>query len=496
MSPDLRFPRPGVRVLSHPPATIEGVISSDRLALTVGSSKLVVDGTDETLVRKAEFSLSPGRSQARALEALVEWSREIYNGSLQHRRDAWRLAKAPISRFDQFNEVPSLREVCPQVARFGHQPVRGAISRVDEAFAGFYRRTTEGQTPGYPRFKSGRRFRTVLYDEPVNWALKGIGITHSTNRTRPTLYLKGVGEIALSKKSVGQLVRLIDRGGEARTLSITKTASGAWRATVAFRAVRAEPLAGNDQVGGVDRGIWVTAALPDGTLLRCPAFLRQARKEIAALSQEREQHPKFSPAWKRANKAMAKAYRTAHHRSENWARHCAISIVACYGVICLEDLNLPNMTKSATGTVASPGKGVAQKKGLNRSLQDAALGRLAYWICVKAEEAGRRVWKVDPKNSSRQCAACGHTEAANRHRSCFTCRRCGHGEHADVNAAQVLAARGQAADTRWKEAGSPLLTRPVAKSRRRKPAQSVPDQLGDRGEVQFGAGSAPHAAVA
>src|SRR6202034_4318458 len=112
-----------------------------------------VDGTDETLVRKAEFSLSPNRCQARALEALVQWSREAYNGALQHRRDAWRLAKACISRFDQYNEVASLREICPQVARFGIHPVRGAISCVDEAFAGFYRRSKEGQTPGYPRFK-------------------------------------------------------------------------------------------------------------------------------------------------------------------------------------------------------------------------------------------------------------------------------------------------------------------------------------------------------
>ena len=464
----------------------------------MGSSKLVVDGTDETLVRKAEFSLSPSRCQTRALESLVQWSREVYNGSLQHRRDAWHRAKVPISRFDQFNEVPSLRDVCPELARFGIHPVRGAISRVDEAFAGFYRRSKEGQTPGYPRFKSGRRFRTVAYDEPVNWALKGIGATHSSRRhpTGPTLYLKGVGQIALSKKSVRQLARLIGRGGEARTLTITKTASGAWRATVCFRGVKAERLAENDQVGGVDRGIWVTAALPDGTLLTCPPFLRQARKEIAALSRERQQHAKFSPAWKRANQAMAKAYRKAHHRSENWARHSAISIVSSYGVITLEDLSLLNMTKSARGTMASPGKAVAQKKGLNRSLTDAALGRLAYWTSVRAEEAGRRVWKVDPRNSSRECASCGHTEVANRKRSRFICRRCSHAEHADVNAAQVLAARGQAADTAWKEAGSPLLTRPVPRSRRRNPVRSVPDQLGDEGEVHFGAGSAPHAEVA
>lgn len=251
-------------------------------------------------------------------------------------------------------------------------------------------------------------------------------------------------------------------------MTVTKTPSGAWRATFGFRGVRAECQAPSHQVTGVDRGIWVTAALPDGTLLTRPSFLRQARRQITALSQEREQHPKFSAEWRRANKGIAKAYRKAHHQSENWARHAAISIVAAYGVISIEDLALSSMTKSARGTLASPGKGVAQKKGLNRSLQDAALGRLAYWICVKAEEAGRRVWKVDPKNSSRECAACGKTEAANRCRARFSCLRCAHTEHADVNAAQVISARGQAADARWKATGAPLLVRPIAKNRRRR----------------------------
>jgi putative transposase len=220
----------------------------------------------------------------------------------------------------------------------------------------------------------------------------------------------------------------------------------------------------------VDRGIWVTAALPDGTLLRCPPFLKAARAQIAELQRQREQYEKFSPEWKKINKAVAKAYAKAHRRSENWARHTAIEIVARYGVIALEDLELVNMTKSSKGTKEVPGKGVAQKKGLNRSLQDAALARLAYWICVKAEEAARRVWKVSPKDSSRECNACGHTEAANRCRTRFVCRRCRHEEHADVNAAQVLTARGQVAETSWRAAGCPVAKRPVPRNRRRQAA--------------------------
>jgi hypothetical protein len=60
------------------------VIAPDQQALRVGSAKLIVDGTDTTLVRKAEISLDPSRVHARSLTQLLHLSRDIYNGALQH----------------------------------------------------------------------------------------------------------------------------------------------------------------------------------------------------------------------------------------------------------------------------------------------------------------------------------------------------------------------------------------------------------------------------
>ena len=151
--------------------------------------------------------------------------------------------------------------------------------------------------------------------------------------------------------------------------------------------------------------------------------------------------------------------------------------MAAHGVIALEQLNLPNMTRSARGTVANPGKNVAAKQALNRRLQDAALGRLANKLCVKAEEAGRRVWLVPPHRTSQSCAACGHCEAANRQsRDRFCCRRCGWADHADLNAAAVIAARGRTAETAWQAQGAPPLARPRPRLRRRKPDPGQPVQ--------------------
>ncbi|HEY1650976.1 MAG TPA: transposase [Acidimicrobiales bacterium] len=324
------------------------MIASGRNAVNVGPAKLVVDGTDTTLVRKATVALQPTRAQARALGALLGWSRDIYNGALQHRRDAWRLGRVAIRRFDQFNEIATLREDHPQATQFGIQPIRGAITRVDEAFSSFFRRVASGEVPGYPRFKSARRLATAFYDEPVSWKLRGLApVPGTAHRRAPrcSLYIQGIGELALSKRAAAQLRRLVDRGGAARTLTITRTRSGAWRASVGFRGVAAKALPKNAQVGGVDRGITVTAALPDGTLVRCPPFVRRAGATIAELSRRREHEAKDPAAAKKLNRAIAKEYRRARARSENWARHLAIEIVARYQVVALEDLKLVNMTR-------------------------------------------------------------------------------------------------------------------------------------------------------
>ena len=61
---------------------------------------------------------------------------------------------------------------------------------------------------------------------------------------------------------------------------------------------------------------------------------------------------------------------------------------------------------------------------------------------IKAKLNGVPVQYVDPRNTSRQCAACGHTEKANRKtQSRFQCVSCGHVANADKNAAINIAAR-------------------------------------------------------
>jgi putative transposase len=58
---------------------------------------------------------------------------------------------------------------------------------------------------------------------------------------------------------------------------------------------------------------------------------------------------------------------------------------------------------------------------------------------------GDTVLAVPPRGTSQRCAECSDVDAANRvQQSLFSCKRCGHSSHADINAAQNILAAGQA----------------------------------------------------
>lgn len=75
-------------------------------------------------------------------------------------------------------------------------------------------------------------------------------------------------------------------------------------------------------------------------------------------------------------------------------------------------------------------------------LHSWAFAQLRAFLEYKAALAGVPLFIVDPRNSSRECSACGHTDKRNRpNQSTFRCLACGHAEHADTNAARVISGR-------------------------------------------------------
>jgi len=93
------------------------------------------------------------------------------------------------SKYDQFRPDRSSRTAA-RVRPFGVTVCRGTLTRLDEAFQGYFRRVKAGQAaPGYPRFKSASRW------DSLSWCyLNGWKFEEGSRR----LYIQGVGHVKLN----------------------------------------------------------------------------------------------------------------------------------------------------------------------------------------------------------------------------------------------------------------------------------------------------------
>ena len=125
-----------------------------------------------------------------------------------------------------------------------------------------------------------------------------------------------------------------------------------------------------------------------------------------------------------------------------------------------EKTQVRNMVRSARGTMENPGKNVAQKAGLNRSIQRCRWSKLKARIANACQRQGAAYFEVRAANSSIRCSKCGDTSRENRKSQAeFRCTRCGHQDNGDRNAA-VNHARAAVPQlyqhlTRWMERRRP-----------------------------------------
>jgi putative transposase len=208
---------------------------------------------------------------------------------------------------------------------------------------------------------------------------------------------------------------------------------------------------------GVDRGVLHTMALSNGTMFNMRSLLtpgeqrrlrgleRKAARQQLASMQQRASDPAItrSKRQSRTYRQIAALRARQARRREDWLHKTTTDLAKSHGVVVVEDLRIRNLTRSARGTVEDPGSNVRAKAGLNRSILGMAWGKAGRMLAYKCLLRGAMLIQVDPRNSSVECARCGHTSPHNRiSQATFRCLACRHVANADTNAAQVLLERG------------------------------------------------------
>lgn len=378
--------------------------------------------------RAYKFRLRPTARQHVALQTCLDDHRALYNAALEERRMAWRRRRTSVRYGDQSAQLRDIRAICPEQGRWSFSSQQATLRRLNKAFEGFFRRVKAGQKPGFPRFRSQHRW------DSVEWPKDGDGCRFKPDQRQ--VYLQGVGTVKVSMhRQVAGVVKTVSVKREGRR----------WFLVLSCDNVPTRPLPATGAAVGIDMGISVFLATSDGELVVNPRHGRTAARRLALSQRTLARKKRDSKNRRRQREVVANRHRKVANQRRDFHHQLARRLVGDYDLLMIESLSVKNMSRSASGTLERPGTHVAAKRGLNRSILDAGWASFASILTGKAEEAGRKVIKVNPQHTSRKHWRCGLR--GDRVGTVFWCPHCALSEHADVNAARNILWAGLALPT-------------------------------------------------
>ena len=386
----------------------------------------------------SRYRLLPTPAQEAVLRGHCADARYIWNLAVEQHAH-WRPGRAGAPGYlEQCRQLTAARAEHPWLAAGSQMVQQQALRDFAQARAAFFDPRNPARRPTWRKAGRDEGFR-IVGKRGQQWDVRRLS--------------RKTGEVWVPKAGWVRFrwSRPVPPG--VKSFRVTRDRAGRWH--VAFAAIPAPvPAPGNGQAGGIDRGVTVSAALSTGEFLHAPGLTPPQRARLRRLERTLARARRGSARRARVKLAAARLRAREADRRKDWAEKTSTDLARRFDLIRVENLNIANMTRSARGTAAQPGRNVAQKTGLNRGILRSGWGLLVRRL---ADKAPGRVEKVSPAFTSQRCSACGHVAAESRKsQALFACVACRYAAHADVNAARNIAA-GHAVTAR----GGNGTTRPV-----------------------------------
>jgi putative transposase len=405
----------------------------------------------KTINRAVKVRAYPTQEQRRLFARTEGACRYVYNRCLIEMGESYRAKKAgevekAKTVIDMSREVTQWKrqEETSWLAEVPSGPIGCQLRALDDAFKRFFK----GQTK-YPK-KHHRQMACSIQssldprhkDKAAAWADSKV-------------LFPGFGIIKLAQPE-----RLTTQ--QPKTLTLSRDACG--RYFIAFQVEQqVEELPANGKTVGVDLGVKTLAVYSTGEQVKAHEAaqklkrrLRHTQRSLSRKVGSKKGETK-SNRYRRQQQRVARIQCRIADARRDTQHKLTDDLTKRFGVICLEDLNVKGMTRSAKGTAEAPGKNVAQKAGLNRGIANAGFGEIRRQIEYKAHWRGGAVLFADRfAPTSRTCSECGSYQAefSLKIRE-WTCPDCGAVHDRDENAAKniVVFATGSSPEATGGEPG-------------------------------------------
>ncbi len=290
----------------------------------------------------------------------------------------------------------------------------------------------------FPVPKKKGRHDSFRYPDPEQIRFDLCPCDRDGRKRLPQIFLPRIGWVKFRKSCI--------IGGEIRNVTVSRS-GGHWYVAIQIEKEVSTPVHPASTAVGGDRGVANLLTLSDGTMFLPVTAYRELQGKLGLEQRKLAKKVKFSANWKKQKAKITRLHQRIAEMRKTVLHQVSTVISKNHAVVVLEDLKVRNMTGSARGTVEQPGRKVRQKAGLNKAILDQGWGTLLRLLEYKLQWRGGMLLRVPPEYTSQICPVCGVMDAENRKtQAVFACQHCGHTDHADVNAAKNILARGLGAE--------------------------------------------------
>ena len=378
-----------------------------------------------------QYKLLPTTEQKARLNNWLSMLRHCYNWMLADRFDWYEQNLCTVNACPLVCQLPSLREQpeyygqkCSLVQLKQNRPwfkdihadvLQDYVKRVKLAFDRFIKGDVKGHRSGKPRFKGRNRYRTFSYPRIKQDCIQGNKIV-----------LPKIGAVKL------RLHRSLPPDFTIKTASVTKKADGFYiTLSLEDKSVPnfvSEIIPNNKNSIGIDLGLEKIVSTSSGKLISPPKYFRASQDKLTRLQQKASERKKGSRARKLLYRKIAKLNQKIARQRKQFHFETAQWLLSKADVLFIEDLSVKNMLRRCKSKQDENGNylpnGQSRKTGLNKSFADAGLSQFIDILSCKAEKAGLRVIKVDPRGTSQYCSNClNHVpkKLSDRWHCCYHC---------------------------------------------------------------------------
>jgi len=367
-----------------------------------------------------KFKLMPTGDQRRDMRRFAGSCRFVFNKALALQKERYEQGVKKLSYAGLCKLLTEWRNGAetPWLKNAPAHPLQQTLKDLERAYANFF-----AKRAAFPCFKKKDQSDSFRYPDP-----KQIKLDQANGR----IFLPKLGWLRYRNSR--------DVLGEVKQVTVSAS-GGKWFVSIQTAREMEQPIPNGGAVG-IDMGIARFATLSDGTFHAPLGSFRRHASALRKAQQAMSRKTKFSNNWKKAKARVRHIHSRIGNTRRDFLHKTSTAISQNHAMVCIEDLQVRNMSRSAAGTADAPGRNVRAKSGLNKSILDQGWFEFRHQLDYKLAWNGGHLTAVPPQNTSRTCLCCGHVSADNRRTQArFLCVECGFEENADlVGAINVLRA--------------------------------------------------------